>query len=123
VKPGKPLLVGRVGRALVVGLPGNPTSALSDAALFVLPLVRRLAGLPAPWERVVEARMAERVEGDPKRFLFLPVRLDGGLARSTFKGSGALTSLAESDGWVGVREGETLEAGAPVRVALWEASR
>ncbi|MFC2953406.1 gephyrin-like molybdotransferase Glp [Marinicaulis aureus] len=44
VRPGKPTWCGRVGDASVIGLPGNPASAIVTAALFVQPLVRRLAG-------------------------------------------------------------------------------
>ena len=119
VKPGKPLLAGRVGAALVVGLPGNPTSALSNAHLFLLHTLRRLARLPEPAARAVEAPLAAEVRGEPERFLFLPVRLEAGRAVPTFKGSGALTSLAASDGWVGVPEGARLAAGERVLVTLW----
>ena len=119
VKPGKPLLAGRVGDAVVVGLPGNPTSALSNAALFVAPVVRRMAGLPERAARAVEATLAADVAGEPDRFLFLPVRLEDGRAVPTFKGSGALTSLAGSDGWVGVPAGASLAAGARVDVQTW----
>ena len=119
VKPGKPLLVGRVGGILVVGLPGNPTSALSNAALFVVPALRQMAGLPPEAPRVRQAVLSTRVAGERERYLFLPVRLEGECAHPTFKGSGALTSLSESDGWIGVPEGATLAAGARVRVTLW----
>lgn len=119
VKPGKPLLAGLVGDSLVIGLPGNPTSALSNAALFVAPVVRRMAGLPDEPPQEVVAELAREVEGEPERFLFLPVRLEGGRAIPTFKGSGALTSLAGSDGWLGVPEGARLAAGERVRVRLW----
>jgi molybdopterin molybdotransferase len=120
VKPGKPLLGGRIGDALVVGLPGNPTSALSNAALFVLPAVRRLARLPPVDGTTRAATLAEAVAADAERFLFLPVRLEGGRAVPTFKGSGALTSLAGSDGWIGVPPGADLPAGARVEVHPWQ---
>ncbi|HEX2022050.1 MAG TPA: molybdopterin molybdotransferase MoeA, partial [Candidatus Thermoplasmatota archaeon] len=119
VKPGKPLLAGRVGDALVIGLPGNPASALSNACLFVLPALRRLAGLPQATGVPVPATLAQDVAGEPERYLFLPVRLEDGLARPTFKTSGALTSLAASDGWIGVPEGAKLPAGARVDVHPW----
>ncbi|WP_375202813.1 molybdopterin molybdotransferase MoeA [Hyphococcus sp.] len=44
VRPGKPVWCGRIGETRVIGLPGNPASAIVTAALFVQPLVRRLAG-------------------------------------------------------------------------------
>ena len=119
VKPGKPLLAGRVGACLVVGLPGNPTSALSNALIFLVPVVRRLAGLPPSESRAVRAALAQEVRGEPDRYQFLPVRLEAGRAIPTFKGSGSLTSMAASDGWIGVPEGATLAAGAPVDVHPW----
>lgn len=119
VKPGKPLLAGRVGGALVIGLPGNPTSALSNGCLFLVPMLRRMARLPAASPGRTEARLAVDVTGEPERYLFLPVRVDGGVATPTFKGSGALTSMAASDGWIGVPEGAKLRAGDAVTVHAW----
>lgn len=119
VKPGKPLLAGHLGDALLIGLPGNPTSALSNACLFVVPALRRMARLPEAVPATEEAILAADVKGEAERFLFLPVKLDGGRARPTFKSSGALTSLAASDGWIGVPEGTALAAGARVRVTRW----
>jgi molybdopterin molybdotransferase len=47
MRPGKPLLSGRLGPVAVLGLPGNPVSALVCAILFLLPALNRLCGLPA----------------------------------------------------------------------------
>lgn len=44
IRPGKPLLVARRGRQLILGLPGNPVSSFVTAFLFLLPLLRRLGG-------------------------------------------------------------------------------
>ena len=44
IKPGKPVWIGRAGKTLVVGLPGNPTSALVTARLFLVPLLFGLGG-------------------------------------------------------------------------------
>ncbi len=48
MRPGKPLIVGRLGSAIVLGLPGNPVSAMVTGALFLLPLIRHLAGSADP---------------------------------------------------------------------------
>tara|TARA_R110000782_G_scaffold78293_3_gene155829 strand:+ start:14546 stop:15727 length:1182 start_codon:yes stop_codon:yes gene_type:complete len=48
MRPGKPLISGKMGNALFLGLPGNPVSAFVTATLFLLPLVRRMAGCPDP---------------------------------------------------------------------------
>jgi molybdopterin molybdotransferase len=47
MRPGKPLLFGRLGAVPVLGLPGNPVSAMVCAILFLLPALSRLTGLPA----------------------------------------------------------------------------
>ena len=47
MRPGKPLLFGALGATPVLGLPGNPVSALICAILFLLPALARLSGLPA----------------------------------------------------------------------------
>lgn len=46
MRPGKPLVVGRLGNAVMLGLPGNPVSAMVTALLFLRPLVERMQGLP-----------------------------------------------------------------------------
>ena len=46
MRPGKPLMFGRLGRTRVIGLPGNPVSSLVCSHLFLKPLVARLAGRP-----------------------------------------------------------------------------
>ncbi|NEX47242.1 molybdopterin molybdotransferase MoeA [Pseudotabrizicola algicola] len=47
MRPGKPLMAGRLGGAALLGLPGNPVSAVVCAHLFLLPMLRALLGLPA----------------------------------------------------------------------------
>lgn len=48
MRPGKPLIAGTLGNAIFVGLPGNPVSAYVTAHLFLLPLIRKISGCPAP---------------------------------------------------------------------------
>jgi molybdopterin molybdotransferase len=47
MRPGKPLMAGRLGDAAVLGVPGNPVSAIVCAMLFLVPLLRAMQGLPA----------------------------------------------------------------------------
>lgn len=56
IRPGKPLIAGRLGRQLVVGLPGNPVSAFVCARLFLVPLLRRMAGNRVAHDRPLAAR-------------------------------------------------------------------
>ena len=56
MRPGKPLMYGRLGSQHVLGLPGNPVSSMVCARLFVMPLIRALLGLPAEPSRAIQAR-------------------------------------------------------------------
>lgn len=67
MRPGKPLLFGRLGATPVVGLPGNPVSAMVCAILFLLPALSRLAGLPAAPPPVSSAILAEAVKANDHR--------------------------------------------------------
>ena len=55
MRPGKPLICGRIGNAIFIGLPGNPVSAFVTATLFLLPLVRHMAGSPNPLPQIGRA--------------------------------------------------------------------
>ena len=54
IRPGKPLMAGRMGRAALLGLPGNPVSAMVCGQVFLVPMIRAMLGLgkaPAPREK------------------------------------------------------------------------
>lgn len=99
IRPGKPVWMGRVGATVIVGLPGNPTSALVTARLFLAPLLAGLAGRGAAdawaWRPLALAGPMDR-EGE--RETFHRARLDGGLAAlATDQDSSAQRALAASD--------------------------
>jgi putative molybdopterin biosynthesis protein len=125
VKPGKPMLVGRVADSAYVGLPGYPVSALTIFRTFVAPTVRKAAGLPEPETGTVAGRMAVREQYSEGRLRYMPVGLveDGTgdlLVYPVDKGSGATTSLVEADGTVEMQpETEYLEEGESVEVRLF----
>ncbi|MFB6266237.1 MAG: molybdopterin biosynthesis protein [Halodesulfurarchaeum sp.] len=125
VKPGKPMLVGRLGGAAYVGLPGFPVSALTIFRTFVAPRIREAAGLPEPRTATVSGQMAVRERYSEGRTRFLPVGLVADAAGDTLvypvdKGSGATTSLVAADGFVEVdADTEYLAAGEPVSVQLF----
>jgi molybdopterin molybdotransferase len=78
IKPGKPLAVGRhANGAMVVGLPGNPASALVTGALFVIPLLRAMQGATRPFPPPLRVALSRDVERDPGRLEFLRAVLDG----------------------------------------------
>jgi molybdopterin molybdotransferase len=100
VKPGKPTLFALVEGKPVFGMPGYPTSCLSNAYLLLVPAIRQMARLPPRVETTVKARLAKRVVSSSGRMQFLTVRLRDGLAYPAFKQSGAITSMAEADGYI-----------------------
>jgi molybdenum cofactor synthesis domain-containing protein len=125
VKPGKPMLVGRLEDSAYVGLPGYPVSALTVFRTFVAPAIRSAAGLAAPRTATVDGRMAVRERYEEGRTRLLPVglveRTEGEtLVYPVDKGSGATTSLVEADGVVEV-DADTayLSAGESVTVRLF----
>jgi len=125
VKPGKPTLVGRIGGAAYVGLPGYPVSALTIFRRFVAPAVRDAAGLPDARTASVTAEMAVRERFGEGRHRLVPVGLvDDGegtlLAYSVDKGSGATTTLVDADGVVDVGpDTDYRSPGEDVSVALF----
>jgi molybdopterin biosynthesis enzyme len=120
VKPGKPTAFARIGPTLVLGMPGNPTSCLSNAYVLMIPLLRAIARLPPARPTVVRAPLSQRVTSPRDRLQFLPVRLEDGKAMPTFKGSGEITSLSQADGYITIPLGEeAIEAGTLVDVTLY----
>ena len=73
VQPGKPLAVGALGGATVIGLPGNPVSALVIFELFVRPVIRAMLGLGGDGRLHVRATPTERMTKDAARRAFLRV--------------------------------------------------
>ena len=76
LKPGRPTWFGRSGKSYVLGLPGNPVSALVVFRLLGLPLLRKLAGAPEPLPRKT-ARLAASVERHPGRLRAVPCHIAG----------------------------------------------
>ncbi len=120
IRPGRPTALGRVQGKPVLGMPGNPTSCLSNGYMILVPMLRRMARLPSRAARSVEARLATRVTKAPGRVDVLTVRLDRGVAVPAYKESGAITSMAHADGYVELPADVTaLEKGERVRVTLF----
>ncbi|MDR7421671.1 MAG: molybdopterin molybdotransferase MoeA [Armatimonadota bacterium] len=125
VRPGKPTVLAAAGGVPVIGLPGNPVSALVIFELFARPVLDRLLGADprtGPW-RTVRARAATAIEGAKGREDYRRVRLE---ARGTEvwavalpAGSQVLTSLVRADGIVVLAPGARVAEGDEVEVRLW----
>jgi molybdenum cofactor synthesis domain-containing protein len=119
VKPGKPTLFGEVDGTPLFGMPGYPTSCLTNSYVFMAPALRRMARLPPPEPRRVSVPLGHRLVSRSDRESFITVRLAGGAAYKVFKQSGDITSMAHADGYIIVPEGDhVIEEGEAVEVTL-----
>jgi molybdenum cofactor synthesis domain-containing protein len=120
VKPGKPTVFGRIGATPVFGLPGYPTSCLSNAYMLLAPMVRRMARLPEHAPRIVSLPLSRRVVSTTGRHQFYTVRIENGMAVPAFKGSGDITSMSLADGYFEIpAQTDIVEAGHVVDVKLF----
>ena len=119
IKPGKPVWFGRAGGTLVLGLPGNPTSAMVTARLLLAPLVAGLVGrdprVAARWQSV---RLAAPLGACGDRETFVrAVRDDDGVRPIGNQDSGAQKSLADANALIRQRAGTAaLDIGALAEV-------
>ncbi len=117
MKPGKPLVYGRVGEADFIGLPGNPVSAFVTFGLFVRPFLLKRMGAADVLYRAfgVQAGFAWNKPGTRREFLRARLQPDGRLALFPNQSSGVLTSCAWADGLVDLAIGQTIRPGDWVR--------
>ena len=116
IKPGKPLTVGHFGTVPVIGLPGNPTSALVTFGLLARPYLLRIQGVEEvmPLSFTVNAGFAWNKAGSRREYL--RVRLEAGRAvLYPNQSSGVLLGATWADGLVEVPENSTLDIGDPLR--------
>ena len=98
MRPGKPLLAGRLGDAVLLGLPGNPASAFVTAQLFLLPLIAHLSGARDPLPKTESAMLDIPLPTVGNRDDYVRARLAGGRVRPLAnQDSGAVSTLAEAD--------------------------
>jgi molybdopterin molybdotransferase len=117
MKPGKPLVYGRVNDADFIGLPGNPVSAFVTFCLFVRPFLLKRMGANDVLYRAfaVQADFAWSKAGARREFLRARLQPDGKLALFPNQSSGVLTSCSWSDGLVDLGVGQTVQPGDWVR--------
>jgi molybdopterin molybdotransferase len=120
-RPGKPTLLADCGGVPVIGLPGNPRSALVVFRLIGMPIVRLVAGCThPPPEPTVRARLTRNLPSAAGRLDVVQVRVDGVDAEPLFGSSSLLSILTVADGYVVVPEAATgLPAGSQVEVTLY----
>jgi molybdenum cofactor synthesis domain-containing protein len=104
LKPGKPLCLAVCNGKPVVILPGFPTSAMFTFHDMIVPVLRRMAGLPPRADAKITATVPVRIASELGRTEFVMVSLvegdEGLIAYPSGKGSGAITSFAQADGFL-----------------------
>ncbi|WP_422028017.1 gephyrin-like molybdotransferase Glp [Roseovarius sp.] len=98
MRPGKPLMAGRMGRAAMVGLPGNPVSAMVCGHVFLAPMIRLMLGLPAAPAPRRTARLAQDIPANGPREHYMRATLSGGeLTPAERQDSSLLSVLARAN--------------------------
>jgi molybdopterin molybdotransferase len=121
IKPGKPTLLAECDGVPVIGLPGNPRSALVVFRLIGMPVVRLVAGCEVPLpEPSMRARLSRDVASATGRLDIVQVKVNAGVAAPVFGVSALLSVLTEADGYIMIPEEATgLDAGSEVNVILY----
>jgi molybdopterin molybdotransferase len=121
VRPGKPTLLADCGGVPIVGLPGNPRSALVVFRLLGMPIVRLVGGVTRPpAEASTRARLERDVPSTAGRLDIVQVTVRDGIASPLFGASALLSILSAADGYIVVADEATgLQAGTEVDVTLY----
>lgn len=118
MRPGKPLMAGRLGDAIFLGLPGNPVSAFVTGTLFLMPLLRHLAGAAQPFPKTSDAPLAMPLPATGDRDDYLRAfRSDNGILSVTSQDSAATAAMARADCLI-LRPAGSLPAQAGDRVTI-----
>jgi molybdopterin biosynthesis enzyme len=119
VKPGKPTICGIIGKTLILGMPGYPTSCLTNAYVLLLPSIRKMARLPLELKRE-EVILAKSISSTIGRHQIYTVKVKDGKVYPAFKESGAITSMSMADGYIEIPANvEFLEEGSKVTVTYF----
>jgi molybdopterin molybdotransferase len=124
VKPGKPTILAICDGKPVIGLPGNPVSALVIARLFVIPIIQRLSGLKqSPIPPSISATLSINLPSQAGREDWIPVKLlsnpTGWQAEPIFYKSNLIFSMVQADGLIQIPSASNgLPAGEVVDVVI-----
>ena len=123
IRPGKPVILGRINDTPVLGIPGYPVSAYITFELFARPLIYLYQGIEAEYPETLSAKLSRQVASPLGIEEFLRVIVgkvgDSIMASPVSRGAGMLMSLVRADGFVRVPAmSEGLAAGSEVEVTL-----
>lgn len=98
IRPGKPMMAGRLNDTVVLGLPGNPVSAFVTARLFLLPLVAHIAGAADPLPATRTATLGEPLSANgPRTDYMRAAHREGHVVAAAIQDSSMLRTLARAD--------------------------
>jgi len=120
VKPGKPTVFGTIKGTPMFGMPGYPTSCLSNAYMLLVPALRAMARLKPRHLATVALPLGQRIVSTTGRHQFYTVRIVDGQAMPAFKASGDITSMSQADGYIEIpAQTDIVEKGEVVEVKLF----
>ena len=120
VKPGKPTVFGTINGTPMFGMPGYPTSCLSNAYMLLVPALRAMARLKPRHLATVALPLGQRIVSTTGRHQFYTVRIADGQAMPAFKASGDITSMSQADGYIEIpAQTDIVEKGEVVEVKLF----
>jgi molybdopterin molybdotransferase len=127
MRPGRPMAVGRIGRSVLFGLPGNPVAVMVTFLAFVRPALLRLMGAGATQPPLLKARSVEAVRKKPGRTEYqrglVTTAPDGTLQVRTTgnQGSGVLSSMVQANGLIVLHHAQgSVAAGDEVDVMMFD---
>lgn len=98
MRPGKPLMAGKLGHATMLGLPGNPVSSMVCGTVFMLPALRAMLGLGQKCTPRLQARLSQALTANGQREHYMRARLqDGKITAFDKQDSSLLTVLSEAN--------------------------
>ncbi|MGJ8615787.1 MAG: molybdopterin molybdotransferase MoeA [Sulfitobacter sp.] len=98
MRPGKPLMAGRIGAAAMIGLPGNPVSAMVCGHVFAVPVVQKMLGLPGNRAKLRQAPLARALPANGPRAHYMRARIvKGEVHPDDRQDSSLLSVLATAD--------------------------
>jgi molybdopterin molybdotransferase len=119
IKPGKPICVGSKGGRIVLGLPGNPASAMVTFALFGIPLLRTMQGDRRPWPIPLKLPLAHDHTRKPGRLEFARACIVGDAVELVrHQASGSVLGMADANALVAL-EADLAELGRGTRVDVY----
>lgn len=118
VKPGKPTMIGLINDKPIFGLPGYPVAALMVFHVFVSSFLRKMASMPEHRKSdVLKLKISRRFHSSKGRHQYAFVKIENDVAHPILKDSGAITAVAEADGYFEVAKNvEIVEEGSEIEV-------